>query len=134
MITSPSIRVLLVPIGSFPLEQAMELARILPERFPIEMEFHVVIWSLTPPLEMYDWERGQFRADELAEYLADSIPLAEPPRLLILGLSDADAYVDGLNFVFGIALPRRGVAIVFSRRLYSASREVYFKRLVKECM
>jgi len=119
---------------------------------PVNVESRVVSWlvgalrsmlntdvvagrgvSLSKVIAYYDEERGQIRADLLVEELARE--LAPMPVVLI----DADAYVEGLNFVFGIAKPGWG-GIVFLARLrpeyygHPPSERVLLERLLKEAV
>ena len=80
-------------------------------------------------LEFYDEEREQVRADLLVEELARLLP---PVSLVLV---DADAYVERLNFVFGIAKPGWG-GIVFLARLkpefygYPSDESMLLERLL----
>jgi len=82
-------------------------------------------------LEFYDEEREQVRADLLVEELARLLP---PVTLVLV---DADAYVERLNFVFGVAKPGWG-GIVFLARLkpefygYPSEENLLLERLLKE--
>jgi len=84
-------------------------------------------------LEFYDEEREQVRADLLVEELARLLP---PVSLVLV---DADAYVERLNFVFGIAKPGWG-GIVFLARLkpefygYPSEEALLLERLLKEAV
>jgi archaemetzincin len=84
-------------------------------------------------LEFYDEEREQVRADLLVEELARLLP---PVSLVLV---DADAYVERLNFVFGIAKPGWG-GIVFLARLkpefygYPSDESMLLERLLKEAV
>lgn len=50
-------------------------------------------------------------------------------------LADADGYVPGLNFVFGLAIPGLKVATVFLQRLRLwTDRANYIRRVVKEVL
>jgi archaemetzincin len=51
-----------------------------------------------------------------------------------LFIVDSDGYVEGLNFVFGIALPKEAVALVFNKRLLSEDGNLYKLRLLKEVL
>lgn len=89
--------------------------------------------SLGKVLRFYDEEREQIRADLLIEELAREL------APFTLALIDADAYVENLNFVFGIARPGWG-GIVFLARLkpefYGGppSEEALLSRLLKEAL
>jgi len=128
------IRVIVVPIGSFPLSDAHELAGRLVRSFPIRLEVAVSVWRMNPPLTIFNWSRRQYMAEGLALMLAELVGILDPPRTLALGLSEADGYVEGLNFVFGLAIPRLGSAVVFTRRLMSPDKNLYMDRLLKEGM
>lgn len=84
-------------------------------------------------LEFYDEEREQVRADLLVEELARLLP---PVALVLI---DADAYVERLNFVFGIAKPGWG-GVVFLARLkpefygYPSDESLLLERLLKEAV
>ncbi|MEM0226439.1 MAG: archaemetzincin family Zn-dependent metalloprotease [Thermofilaceae archaeon] len=84
-------------------------------------------------LGFYDEEREQVRADLLVEELARELP---PLSLVLI---DSDAYVEGLNFIFGIARPGWG-GVVFLARLkpefydQPMSDEVFLSRLLKEAV
>lgn len=57
----------------------------------------------------YDDERRQYRGTAILRPLRE-MPRQEEDR--VLGLADADCYASGLNFVFGQAAPRLGMAFV----------------------
>lgn len=86
---------------------------------------------LTLPEEIIDGARGQYLAEPATRLLA-----YRKSRLSIgLLLADADAYVPGLNFVFGLAIPELGAASVFLRRLRLwTDRRNYVARVVKEVL
>ncbi|MEB2836493.1 MAG: archaemetzincin family Zn-dependent metalloprotease [Desulfurococcales archaeon] len=128
------VEVIIVPIGSFPISEAALVTDVLGERFPEGVRFRLLPSRLHVPLTLFDWSRAQYRAGEVALHLAGSLGILDPPRILALGLSEADAFVEGLNFVFGVALPTAGAAVVFSRRLYARDRNLYLERLIKESM
>ena len=77
-----------------------------------------VIVADPPPLglllECFDEERGQIRADELVERLRARLGVLPHQRALVL--VEGDGYVEGLNFVFGVALEGWG-GVVFTARL-----------------
>jgi archaemetzincin len=82
------------------------------------------------PEEFFDRVRNQLLADAVVRYVS---ALRRGHSSIVLVLADADAYVPGLNFVFGLAIPELGSAAVFLGRLRLwTSREGYLKRVVKE--
>ncbi|AIF70057.1 hypothetical protein PAP_08345 [Palaeococcus pacificus DY20341] len=71
--------------------------------------------SIRPFLYAYDEFRGQFLASEIAYKLSK---ICREKRLTaLLGVTDVDLYVRGLNFVFGVALPPYKSAIISLHRL-----------------
>lgn len=89
------------------------LVKRLGERLDEVFSLEVVVdrdLSLSYVLGFYDEEREQVRADLLLDDLAPRTP----PLCLVL--VDADAYVAGLNFVFGVARAGWG-GLVFLARL-----------------
>ncbi len=69
------------------------------------------------PLDLYDSFRGQFRADAINLWIYNEFSRVLRQDLLILGIVNADAYVPGLNFVFGLATPPLQTATVYIPRL-----------------
>jgi len=79
------------------------------------------------PRGSYDATRRQLKANVLLQGVA---ALAERPAL---GITDADCYADGLNFVFGIAHVHGGTAVVSLARLRAGASETTFTaRAMKE--
>ncbi|MEZ0290871.1 MAG: archaemetzincin family Zn-dependent metalloprotease [Sulfolobales archaeon] len=87
--------------------------------------------NIYPPKKFYNVLRGQYRADMILEWLRD---YREDPSEIIVGIVSADAYVPGLNFVFGLADPVNRIATVYLERLYTRdpSDTIFFSRLEKE--
>lgn len=69
--------------------------------------------------------RGQLRADVLLELLRP-VPRFHKTVFIING----DAYVPGLNFVFGVAVGDK--ALVFTERLRSRDPALFYLRILKE--
>lgn len=87
-----------------------------------EFDVEWVEYAVDPPLEtMGD---GRYRADLVVRWLAS----LGGPRPVVY-VVEGDAYVPGLNFVFGLAMPDLGVAAVFTARLMGPR---FLERLVKE--
>jgi len=85
--------------------------------------------------EFYDQTRGQYRAEALLRSL-----YVKAWDRLVVGLVQGDGYAGNLNFVFGIASPAGGVALVFLPRLrpefygQRGDRDVFLSRLRKEVL
>lgn len=88
-------------------------------------------------LEHFDEERGQIRADKLLKRLQSKLGVVPHQRVLVI--IDGDGYVEGLNFVFGIATEDWG-GVVFTERLrpefyQGVPNDVLFQaRLLKETL
>lgn len=102
----------------------------------IGIEFIPSPTIITPPLNAYDWQRGQYYSPKIIEYIHDVFKDTKHDYILCLG--DIDAYVNGLNFVFGQASPIYRIACVYTRRLkpefydQKLNIELYIIRIVKE--
>jgi len=83
------------------------------------------------PIEIFDDVRNQY----LAEGILYIVYRHKKKDSFALVLADVDAYVPGLNFVFGLAIPSIRVAGVFLPRLrFNATTEVFIERLKKESL
>lgn len=88
-------------------------------------------------VEAFNEERGQIHAEKLLTMLQSTTGVL--PHQRILALIDGDGYVDGLNFVFGIAKPGWG-GLIFTKRLRpefygeTPSVTLYRMRLLKESL
>ena len=69
------------------------------------------------PRHSYDARRRQLKADALLQRVA------EVPERPVLGITDADCYAGGLNFVFGLAQLHGGTAVVSLARLRTGADE-----------
>ncbi len=129
------VEVLLQPVGATELWELTYLRDEVPRHLPIRVSVMPHIWALQPPVEAYSWSRMQYRADIINSWLADQLrPLLAPYRL-VLGVVNADGYIEGLNFVFGLADPRARVATVYTARLRASySVDLYRQRLLKETL
>ncbi len=70
-------------------------------------------------ISSFNWERLQYNAAELLKYLKNEYNLKYDS---VVFLVDADGYVNGYNFIFGLAV--ENYCIVFTSRL----REEFYKR------
>lgn len=84
------------------------------------------------PKEFKNVYREQYNGALILRWLAT---LRTSEDSIVLGIADADAYVDGLNFIFGIASHIDRVAIVFLERLkFEADHRKLIERIKKEVM
>lgn len=83
--------------------------------------------SIVPP--SYNQQRRQYNA----EILLDRVRLA--PGRCIVGVTNRDLYVEGLNFVFGLADSPGKAALISLHRLHADIDEATFRaRMVKEAV
>ncbi len=123
----------------FPFKGASEeilifLKEALPKRLPS------LSCKLGPPLSLpplgFDPLRGQWQAEALLTHLAQS----SDPTSLRLGVTGEDLYSPGLNFVFGLALIGRGLAIFSYHRLRESfygrpdNQKLLYLRALKEAL
>lgn len=94
--------------------------------------------SLVPPLIYFDWARQQYFADRILEWIYRKFSAFKYDKILCL--CNFDAYVKPLNFVFGLADPIKGIALVFIPRLKpefyggKSNYEKLYHRIVKESL
>ncbi len=83
------------------------------------------------PRQFFDRMRGQYRGLEVLIWLSTT---RKYPDSVVVAVINSDAYVSGLNFIFGVADPRVGAATVYLHRLHYFSRgeEHFLERLRKE--
>lgn len=131
-------KVLLQSLGSIEYDLLYDISSRLNELFKL-FEFTLSHRHLELPLHAFNNSRGQYNSSTILDELS---------RLYnrgffgyhqrIVGLADVDAYVLGLNFVFGEALLGGPVAVVYLVRLRpefygrSPDREVLAERTCKE--
>jgi archaemetzincin len=116
----PSIAVAVM--GDAPSAFIDELAPILRETFGTEI---VAAPALALPPSSWNASRRQYLSTDLLGALA-SIKRPEWERLI--GIADVDLYVPDLNFVFGEADSRRGVAVFSLARLRAGADETLLSR------
>ncbi len=93
-------------------------------------DFDEVVVAPAAPLPPtgFDPERNQRRASSLFPGL-----LAEPGAR-VLGVTEADLYETGLNYVFGFSQPDGRVAVISLARLHKPDPERFLERCVKEAV
>jgi len=93
----------------------------------------VQVWKCQPLQVAFNLYRSQYVADKLLEHVARYNRRSVEGILLLI--ADVDAYVYGLNFVFGVALPPLNAAAVFLPRLrYLADSTKFRERVRKEVL
>jgi len=104
-------------------EIAIELKKVY------SLEITIDVLKLEPPLRAYNSIRQQYNSDILLEYYASHFRVSGNERVAVL--LDEDAYVPGLNFVFGEALPRWGGIVYLTRLKIGISTPSFMKLLVE---
>ncbi|MEZ0346673.1 MAG: archaemetzincin family Zn-dependent metalloprotease [Infirmifilum sp.] len=93
--------------------------------------------TLGAVLNFYDEDREQINAEKLLRYLQEKIGVL--PYQRILAIIEGDGFIEGLNFVFGVASPNWG-GVVFTERLKQEfyglppSIPLFRMRLLKESL
>lgn len=93
--------------------------------------------KISIPNKFYNIKRRQYNSDGVLEWLRSELNFKGK---LVVGLADVDAYVEGLNFVFGEAMPISRTCIVYLVRLrqgfYGLTNniEVFIERVKKEVL
>ncbi len=114
----------IVIIGHVPPAEAEQYREIVESIFRYPAEIYA---RISYPEKCYVSERGQYDA---ACILAK---LFEYPGFRVLGITDVDMFVNGTNFVLGLAARNEQCALVSTYRLRSAPH-LFFERMKKEIM
>ena len=109
-------------VGGFDAGDLLYLTRFLSSYLGVQVE---IAGSMGIPHRAYSERRRQYSAPVVLNEMLHLFPRP------VLGLTMADLYVEGMNFVFGLA--GDGVGIVSGRRLIG-SRGVFRERLKKEAL
>jgi archaemetzincin len=107
------------PLGEVAVDQVSLLERIFERAFAAPT---VVLPSLRLPESAFVRERGQWDADQLLEMLFARLP---ERCLRVVGVTEADLFIQGRTFVFGYAHLADGMALYSVHRL----RESFYGRL-----
>jgi archaemetzincin len=112
-------------------ELLQELRRVLASAFDAEI---VTVPGIPLPPSAYDRGRRQYHTTPILRQLASEKP---PDAARLIGVADVDLYVPELNFVFGEADGRHGVAVFSLARLRqygSDPRALFLKRAATEAI
>ncbi len=127
-----AVRFILQPINGTSPDVVREVSRVVERELAfINARIHVSTWPLTLPLTLYNFDRMQYNALLVNEYVSRMYRNVLDKAYLV-GIVNADGYVEGLNFVFGTASPAFRVATVYTRRLaVKADYKVFITRTSK---
>ena len=112
----------LAVIGETSTSVIEQLRPVLRETFGVEI---VAAPAFPFPPSAWNAARRQYRSTKLLDALAAQ---KRPEWERLLGIADADLYVPDLNFVFGEADSRRGVAVFSLARLHADADDALFRR------
>jgi archaemetzincin len=126
----------LLPMGEVGQAVIESLASHLEETFSVPVIFHEPFGL---PASSYDATRHQHVSTPILKSLARfKSSLTQVER--VLGIVDADLYASDLNFVFGEADPKEGVAVISLTRLrpqfygLSPDEALFHERMLKEAV
>ncbi len=116
------------PMGRTPREAIERLLPVLRETFHCDA---VTAPGVLLPVSSFNASRGQYFSSAILPVLAAA---KRPEWERLLGVADVDLYVPDLNFVFGEADARRGVAVFSLARLYDADEKLAARRTATEAI
>jgi archaemetzincin len=118
----------LVPLGEAPAAEVGALSPILRATFGVEI---LVAPAIPLPQDSYDASRRQYRSTAILNVLSRA---RRPEWERLLGVADVDLFVPELNFVFGEADSRRGVAVFSLARLRTSDEALFARRAATEAI
>jgi archaemetzincin len=127
----PAVRppvIAIAPVGEAPEAAVAALAPVLRDALGAEV---ILVPRLGLPASAFDSRRRQYLSTAILDLLAGE-KHQEWERLL--GVADEDLYVPRLNFVFGEADSRRGVAVFSLARLRSKDEALFRRRAATEAI
>jgi archaemetzincin len=109
-------------VGKAPRSAIETLTPVLRETFDVRV---VTAPDLPIPLSSWNAWRQQYSAPSILDALASA---KRPEWERLIGIADVNLYVPDLNFVFGAADARRGVAVFSLARLRAGADEALLSR------
>lgn len=121
-----NVAILIVPFEGV---QVMDLAHLMRELDTVDIRASALP-AVAIPTGAYNRERDQYDAEVL---LQSTRKASDHTR--VLGVTEADLYVPGLHFVFGLAQSHGKAAVISLHRLHSGADDTLFlARAVKEAV
>jgi archaemetzincin len=121
--------ILIQPIGKIDNNVISILEKSLGDVFDTEVRLSSK--RLEVPEESYNPPRKQFNSTKILSFMIEAI---EEASAHVLGVTDVDLYVPGLNFVFGQAQCPGTFAVISVHRLQHPDEAVFLNRVVKEAV
>ncbi len=121
--------IIIQPIGKIDNNVISMLAKSLGDIF--DTKIFLSSTRLEVPEASYNPVRKQFNSTKILSFMIDSIKEAS---IHVLGVTDVDLYVPGLNFVFGQAQCPGMFAVISVHRLQHPDEATFLNRVVKEAV
>lgn len=128
-------KIILAPIGALEEWFLDALAKDLEKIFNCKVERYAVVEI---PQDAYNPSRKQFFSTRFLRELRNSTSPGKQEK--VLGITDVDLYVDGLNFVFGEAELEGLCAVISVARLHQSfyglpeNKTLFLERTIKEAV
>lgn len=113
--------------GNFEDDEIREIYNFLKEA--LFSDVILTIYKHELPPTAYNSYRNQYNGSRLLVWI---LSLKTDHNSYLIGLIDEDGYVEGLNFIFGIASRLYKAALVFTKRLRHRDKGIYLERIKKE--
>ncbi len=123
----------IVPIGACDLKFLRVIADTLTDTFRFTVRIEP---GISLPRGVYNAQRKQYHSSGLLDVLRRM----KKGKARVLGVTDVDLYVPGLNFVFGEADSQTGMAVISMSRLreefygHPPNTELLYARTIKEAI
>ena len=127
--------ILLLPIGEIEEETLREICKGLKKAYT-QTKCTISNETMQIPKQAYNKQRNQYNSTTIIEKMKTKLK----NKNKILGITEVDLYVPGLNFVFGEAECPGSLAIISLYRLYPEfygeppNRKLFLERAVKEAV
>ncbi len=126
-------KIVIVPMG--PVETSVVEQLSMSLRRNSQNQTFTISERIDLPDQAYDPRRRQYDSDKLLMLLSSLSVDADR----VLGVTEVDLYVEGLNFVFGEGLSPGKVCVISTYRLRpepyrEESKDLFFQRLIKEAV
>jgi len=131
------LRIHLSIVGNVSSDIVNDVAKTLSEAFQAEVSLSYIN---SIPLDLYVPSRAQYRADAVNLWLSMKFSKVLNKVDFLIALIEYDAYVPGLNFVFGLASPYLKLTSVYLYRLKfmlppsNEGKKLFKERVRKEVM
>ncbi len=129
------LKILIQPLGVVEGSIVKTVRDFLDDVFKLSIEISAK--NISIPNSFYNTKRKQYDSDGIIRWLRSELNFKNG---FVVGLADIDAYVKGLNFIFGEAIPVLRTCIVYLARLKQSfyglinNFEIFTERVKKEVL